>query len=416
MFRAEGGAVLASLTRWVGELGLAEDALQDALESALERWPGEGTPAAPAAWITTTARRKAIDRLRRRASGTRHAATLTALAELEASEAAGRAADPQDVRDDQLRLIFTCCHPALAPEVQIALTLRTVCGLSTPEIARAFLVPEPTMAQRLVRAKKKIQDARIPYRVPSAEDLPERIDAALHVVYLIFNEGYWASTGDALVRAELCEEALRLGHHLVELLPDQPEVRGLWALMLLHDARRETRHDALGELVLLDAQDRTRWDRARITRGLAEVEKALRQRRPGPYQIQAAIAAVHAEAVRAEDTDWAQIAGLYDALLRHVDGLAVRVNAAVAVAMAEGPEAGLAQLDRLDGGADYLAFHAARADLLRRLGRTDQALTAYQRARALADNAVVARYLDKRRGELSGLTRSTPPPPASTTP
>lgn len=399
VFRAEGGAVLASLTRLTGDLGLAEDALMDALESALERWPSEGTPATPAAWITTTARRKAIDRLRRRGSSKKHAPALAALAELEAASAQP-AADPEDVRDDQLRLIFTCCHPALAPEVQIALTLRTVCGLSTPEIARAFLVPEPTMAQRLVRAKKKIADARIPYRVPSAEDLPERIDAALHVVYLIFNEGYLASTGDALVRDELCEEALRLGQHLVHLMPDQPEVRGLWALMLLHDARRDARFDALGELVLLDAQDRARWDRPRIERGLKEVEAALARRRPGPYQIQAAIAAVHAEATRAEDTDWAQIAALYDALQSWMDSPVVRVNAAVAVAMADGPSAGLARLEELEGMGEYLAYHAARADLLRRSGRAPEALEAYRRARTLADNAVVARYLDRRIGEL----------------
>ncbi len=399
VFRAEGGAVLASLTRLTGDLGLAEDALMDALESALERWPAEGTPATPAAWITTTARRKAIDRLRRRGSHHKHAPALTALAELEAAQASD---DPQDVRDDQLRLIFTCCHPALAPEVQIALTLRTVCGLSTPEIARAFLVPEPTMAQRLVRAKKKIADARIPYRVPSAEDLPERIDAALHVVYLIFNEGYLASTGDALVRGELCEEALRLAQHLLHLMPDEPEVRGLWALMLLHDARRDARFDALGELVLLDAQDRARWDRARIERGLHEVHAALSRRRPGPYQIQAAIAAVHAEAARAEDTDWAQIAALYEALRGWLDSPVVQVNAAVAVAMAEGPAVGLARLDALEGMGDYLAYHAARADLLRRLGRTPEALEAYQAARARADNAVVARYLERRLAELRG--------------
>lgn len=392
--------MLASLTRLTGDLGVAEDALQDAFESALERWPTDGTPAAPAAWINTAARRKAIDRLRRRASTKKHAPALTVLAELEAAE--HQLADPDELRDDQLRLIFTCCHPALAPEIQIALTLRTVCGLSTPEIARAFLVPEPTMAQRLVRAKKKIQDARIPYRVPSTEELPERIGTVLHVVYLIFNEGYWASGGDALVRAELCEEAMRLGRHLLHLMPDETEVRGLWAMMLLHDSRRDTRFDAAGELVLLEDQDRGRWDRERIRHGLAELHAALAARRPGPYQIQAAIAALHAEAARPEDTDWPQIAGLYEALLRWNDSPVVQVNAAVAVAMSGDLRAGLTRLDRLEGMADHLAYHAARADILRRLGALAEARDAYRRARGLADNAVVARYLDRRISSLTG--------------
>jgi RNA polymerase sigma-70 factor (ECF subfamily) len=398
VFRAEGGAVLASLARLTGDLGLAEDALMDALASALERWPVEGTPATPGAWITTTARRKAIDRLRRRASHKKYAPALSALIEL---EAAGREApDPDELRDDQLRLVFTCCHPALAPDAQIALTLRTVCGLTTPEIARAFLVPEPTLAQRLVRVKKKIQDAGIPYRVPSAEELPERIDAVLHVVYLIFNEGYWATAGDVLVRDELCLEALRLGEHLRALMPDELEVAGLCALMTLHHARREQRFDTAGDLVLLDAQDRSRWDRAAIRRGVAEVERVLALGRPGPYQIQAAIAAVHAEATRAEDTDWSQIAGLYVVLRGWLDTPVVRVNEAVAVAMADGPAAGLARLDALPAMDAYLAYHAARADLLRRLDRKAEARDAYARAHALADNQVVARYLARRRDAL----------------
>lgn len=397
VFRSEGVAVLASLARLTGDIGLAEDALNDALTSALERWPIEGVPATPGAWITTTARRKAIDRLRRRASAKKHGPALLALSQLEAGN---MPADPAAVRDDQLRLIFTCCHPALAPEAQIALTLRTVCGLSTPELARAFLVPEATMAQRLVRAKKKIQDAKIPYRVPEEEELPERLETALHCVYLIFNEGYWATTGDLLVRAELCEEAIRLGALLVKLMPNEPEARGLFALMLLHDARRNARFDGAGELVLLEAQDRSQWDRARIASGVAEVERALSSGRPGPYQIQAAIAAVHAEAPSPEATDWRQIAGLYEALSEAQDSAVVRINGAVAVAMSGELDRGLALLDQLKDVGDYLAFHAARADLLRRMDRPREAAEAYRRALQLADNAVVARYLERR---LAGL-------------
>jgi len=394
VFRAEGGAVLASLARLTRDLGLAEDALHDALEVAIDRWPIDGTPQNPAAWIMTAARRKAIDRLRRVASTKKHEPQLI--------EDLTVAPDPDAaaVRDDQLRLIFTCCHPALAPEVQIPLTLRTVCGLSTPEIARAFLVPEPTMAQRLVRAKKKIAAARIPYRVPEADELPERLDAALSVVYLIFNEGYWASTGDALVRSELVDEALRLAKLLVDLMPSEPEARGLLALIVLHDARRATRFDAAGDLVLLEDQDRSRWDRDRIAVGVAELDRALALRRAGPYQIQAAIAAIHDEAEDAASTDWAQIAALYTALLRHLDSPVVRVNHAIAVAMSDGFAAGLVLLDALEGMETYLAFHAARADLLRRMRRREEAREAYASARALADNAVVARFMERRENEM----------------
>lgn len=407
LFREESGRAVATLIRLTGDFDLAEEAVQEAFVVALERWPRDGLPANPGAWITTTARNRAIDRLRRAKRLAEKQPTIRRQAEIEADLAAvePEAEDEMSpIADDRLRLIFTCCHPALPIEAQVALTLRTLGGLTTPEIARAFLVPEPTLAQRLVRAKKKIRDAGIPYRVPPDHLLPERLEAVFQVLYLVFNEGYVASSGDALIRRELCAEAIRLGRVLVELMPDEPEALGILALMLLHDARREARVGARGELVLLEDQDRARWDRGRIVEGSALVERALRMRRPGPYQVQAAIAAVHDEAGSSAQTDWVQIALLYDRLAEFDPSPVVELNRAVAVAMVEGPARGLELLDGIeaDGGlAEYHLLHAARADLLRRLDRRSEASVAYRRALDLAGNEAERSFLARRLTEVA---------------
>jgi RNA polymerase sigma-70 factor (ECF subfamily) len=392
--------VVATLIRILGDFDLAEDAVQEAFAVALERWPKEGLPDNAGAWITRTARNKAIDRLRRE----RTLRTRTeALAQLQALESeAGESEEMHEIRDDRLRLIFTCCHPALPQEARVALTLRTLGGLSTREIARAFMVSEPTVAQRLVRAKRKIKDAAIPYRVPPREMLPERLDAVLAVLYLVFNEGYAATDADTLVRRELCEEAIRLTRVLDELMPDQSEVMGLLALMLLHHSRRDTRVDASGGLVLLERQDRSRWDLPMIEEGLALVRRAFTGRRPGFYGLQAAIAALHAEAREAGDTDWPQIVELYGALARIAPTPVVELNLAVAVAMADGPGAALPLVERLAGPLEgYHLFHSARADLLRRLGRTEDAAASYRRALELATNPVDRRFLEQRLSEVT---------------
>ena len=401
IYRSDSRRVLATLIRLLGDFDLAEEALHDAIAEALERWPEGGVPANPRAWLVSAGRFKAIDRLRRRA---KFDATLASLAARFDGDAASLPPelDEDGVVDDRLRLIFTCCHPALNPDAQIALTLREVCGLTTEEVAHAFLTPAPTLAQRIVRAKAKIRDARIPYEIPSRVDLPGRLDSVLHVVYLVFNEGYLASSGASLTRPDLSAEALRLGRLLVELLPE-PEAMGLLALMLLHEARRAARTSASGELILLEDQDRARWNRGQIEEGVALVERALASRRFGPYTLQAAIAAVHAEAPNAAVTDWRQIVGLYDVLLKADPSPVVALNRAAAVAMWEGPETGLALIDDLFATgqlAGYHLAHAAKADLCRRLGRTTEAIAAYERAASLATQEPERRFLARRLAEL----------------
>jgi RNA polymerase sigma-70 factor (ECF subfamily) len=400
VYRSDSRRVLATLIRLLGDFDRAEEALHDAFAAALERWPRDGVPANPRAWLVSAGRFKAIDAIRRRA---RFDAKLAELADrLDVATTGAAAWEDDGVEDDRLRLIFTCCHPALSPDAQIALTLREVCGLTTEEIARAFLTGAPTLAQRIVRAKAKIRDARIPYQVPSRADLPGRLDAVLHVVYLVFTEGYSASSGESLTRAPLTGEAIRLGRLLVELLPE-PEAMGLLALMLLHESRRPARASDAGELVLLADQDRSLWDRGLIEEGVALVERALSSRRFGPYTLQAAIAAVHAEAPAADATDWPQIVGLYDVLARADPSPVVKLNRAVAVAMRDDPAAGLALIDELVAGgelASYHLAHSARADLCRRLGRTAEARAGYERALALARQEPERRFLARRLAEL----------------
>jgi len=400
IFRTEYGRILATLIRLLGDFDVAEEALQEAFAAALEQWSEEGMPANPVAWLVSTARHKAIDRLRRRARLAQKQEEIARHLEQLAEE------EEAPVPEDRLRLIFTCCHPALATEAQVALTLRTLGGLSTEEIAHAFLVPAPTMAQRIVRAKAKIRDARIPYQIPLDDALTERLEAVMVVVYLVFNEGYSASFGPRLVRHELCEQAIRLGRMLVELLPARAEPTGLLALMLLHDSRREARLNGSGDIVLLEEQDRARWDRAQIDEGVALVEAALGEggRPPGPYALQAAIAALHAQAPTAAATDWAQIAALYGVLARVHPTPVVELNRAVAVAMSSGLERGLALLDTLDGDGGLAGYHllsAARAELLRRLGRHAEAVESYRQALALVSNEAERKHLEKRLREVT---------------
>ena len=401
IYLSESRRVLATLIRLLGDFELAEDALHDAFLAALKQWPRDGPPNNPRAWLISTGRFKAIDRLRGRA---RFDASLTVLAEQIEARTRDRV-EPvdEDIADDQLRLIFTCCHPALSPGARVALTLREVCGLTTEEIAHAFLTPTPTVAQRVVRAKAKIRDAHIPYQVPSQADLPERLDTVLQVIYLVFNEGYSASSGEQLTRPDLSGEAIRLGRLLLELMPE-PEVMGLLALMLLNESRRPARTSPEGDLVLLEDQDRALWNQELIAQGSALVERALLSRRFGPYTLQAAISALHANAASASATDWGQIAGLYNVLLRIDPSPVIELNCAVAVAMRDGPLAGLALIDAIlargDLG-DYHLAHAARADLYRRLGRREEARAAYRRALSLTQQEQERRFLERRLDELS---------------
>jgi RNA polymerase sigma-70 factor (ECF subfamily) len=400
VYRSESRRVLATLIRLLGDFDLAEDALHDAFRAALEQWPKGGVPSNPRAWLVSAGRFKAIDAMRRRARFDALQAELAERLDAETSDAAEW--DDEGVADDQLRLIFTCCHPALSPEARMALTLREVCGLTTEEIARAFLTSPPTMAQRIVRAKAKIRDARIPYQVPSMADLPDRLDTVLHVVYLVFNEGYSASSGTSLTRPDLSGEAIRLGRLLVELLPE-PEAKGLLALMLLHESRREARTSPAGDLILLEDQDRSLWNRDQIAEGLALVEQALSSRQVGSYTLQAAIAAAHAEAPTAVATDWARIVGLYDLLLEAVPSPVIELNRAAAVAMRDGPLAGLALIDAILARGDltdYHLAHSARAELCRRLGRTAEAQASYERALSLTQQEPERRFLERRLVEL----------------
>lgn len=400
LYREESGRIRATLIRLLGDFDLAEDAVHDAFAAALEKWPRDGMPENPRAWLISTGRFKAIDTLRRRARF--DASQEKIVEEIEARQGHEEGGKDESIEDDRLKLVFTCCHPALAPEGRVALTLREVCGLTTEEIARAFLTTAPTLAQRIVRAKTKIREARIPYQVPSAEELPERLAAVLQVVYLVFNEGYLASSGASLIRADLSGEAIRLGRLLVAFLPE-PEVLGLLALMLLQESRRTARTSAAGELILLEHQDRSLWNREQITEGIALVEKALISRRFGSYTLQAAIAAVHAEASTAASTDWPQIVALYTALAQAAPSPVVELNRAIAVAMSEGPEAGLALVDALLTRGELNAYHlahSARADLCRRLGRKSDARSSYERALELTQLEPERRFLKKRLQEL----------------
>jgi RNA polymerase sigma-70 factor (ECF subfamily) len=402
VYRTHSRRVLATLIRLLGDFDLAEEAMHDAFMSAVEQWPRDGIPSNPRAWLVSTGRFKTITAMRKRA---RFDASLTEIAErLEAAARETGGQDEESVDDDRLRLIFTCCHPALTPDAQIALTLREVCGLTTEEIAHAFLSAPSTVAQRIVRAKAKIRDAGIPYQVPAIAALAERLDSVLHVIYLVFNEGYFASSGESLTRHDLSGEAIRLGRLLIELLPE-PEAIGLLALMLLHESRRAARTSPSGELILLGDQDRSRWARDQIAEGSALVERALAMRRLGPYALQAAIAAVHAEASSEATTDWAQIVALYDILVRADPAPVVELNRAAAVAMRDGPLAGLTIIDAILARgdlADYLHAHSARADLCRRLGRVEEARASYQRALALTRQEPERRFLERRLREIAG--------------
>jgi RNA polymerase sigma-70 factor (ECF subfamily) len=398
LYRSDSRRVLATLIRLLGDFDLAEEALHDAFATAVEQWPEKGIPSNPGAWLISAGRFKALDRLRK--SSRFESADGEVLDRLQAREMPDQG--EEGVEDDRLRLIFTCCHPALSADAQIALTLREVCGLTTEEVARAFLTPAPTLAQRIVRAKSKIRDARIPYEIPSLADLPDRLDSVLHVIYLVFNEGYLASAGPELTRESVSAEAIRLGRLLVELLPE-PEAMGLLALMLLHEARRAGRTSSLGDLILLEDQDRSLWNRVQIQEGVTLVERALASRRIGPYSLQAAIAAVHAEAPDTGSTDWAQIVALYDVLLKAEPSAVIELNRAAAIAMRDGPETGLELIDRIIAMGelvDYYPAHAARGELCRRLGRVSDAMAAYRRTLELVTQEPERRFLERRLTEL----------------